>query len=165
MASHQLESFSCGEENLDKWVREKVQKDCACGACRAHFCLDSSNEIVAFFTLSGASVKPVSLPNKHRGGIGGDIPAVLIGRLGVRSNLRGNGYGVDVLNHALKMACEASNVIGFRLITLEAKNENLVAWYKSYGFASLPGNRLKMVMAIKEARAIISSHGAGYYMF
>lgn len=149
---------------MDEWFSNAAYKNHLCGACKVHVCENHNQEVTAFFALTMSSIPANTVPRKFSGGMSSDIPAILLSRIAVSQSLRGNGIGIHLLNHALKMSVDAANVIGARLIYLDAKNEKLACWYENYGFKKLSGtNRLALKMS--DAKRKIDTQEDSYFVF
>lgn len=92
---------------------------------------------------------------------------LLLGRIAVRTDLQGSEarVGTLLLEHAIYRACEISKMVGGRFIVLDAKNEGLCAWYARHGFRSLRDSKLRMVLPIKDAHAMIAELGEDRFVF
>ena len=90
------------------------------------------NFIYAFATLSNDAIK---FKTKRFDGFPySSLPAVKIGRLGVKKEFQHNGLGGVVLNMVSNFMC-TSNRTGCRFITLDAYNkQNILHFYQKHGF-------------------------------
>lgn len=142
-----VEIFSCGNDDMDRWFRDRAMKDCLCGLCACWVCLEPDHSVAGFFSLSPSSVLPADLSRGLRGGIERlSVPVYLIGRLGVRTDLQGRGLGSRLVLEALSLVRDLARVGGGRLALIEAKNEELAGWYEHLGFTRLKDNPLRLAM-------------------
>ena len=145
-----LEPFSCGNDDMDHWFKNQAMKDCLCGLCACHVCVLPDRSIGGFFALSPSSVLPLGLSRGMSGGVSRlPIPVYLIGRLGVRTDLQGNGLGTRLVREALFFVHELARVGGGRLALIDAKSDELAAWYEHLGFSRLKDNPLRLAMKMK----------------
>ncbi len=151
-----LSSFSCGEAVLDDWLHNTSLKDVRSGGCQVHICLKEDALPVAFFSLSMTSILPAGLSRSLQGGIHGQIPAILLGKMGVDAIHHGRGYGGAALQEAKRCAHEACKYAGARLLAVDALNPGLVPWYKKRGFTPLPGNEQRLVCKMSAIREAMS---------
>jgi len=63
-------------------------------------------------------------------------PAVKIARLAVRTNLRGGGVGVELVNFGFGLALDVSNSVGCRFVVVDAKQPS-IDFYTKRGFRML----------------------------
>jgi len=100
-------------------------------------------QIVGFYTLTMMSIDlsalPMALQKKHKN----VSSAGLIARLGVDTKYKQKGYGEWLLVDALKKLLNASDVVAFPFIVVDAK-EGASAFYEKFGFQRFKdeGNRL-----------------------
>lgn len=155
---HRLEEFLCGEPSIDNW--------CAAGGRLAHksflcsvWILTPGDGLVdGFFTLSNHTVEGVQLPSKDAGGVTSS-PAILIGKLAMRQELRGQKTGTVLIGHAISKSVEAARLSASRLITLDAANPKVQAWYEKHKFNSYSAETplqmyMKMSTAVKFAEQL-----------
>ncbi len=147
-------SFSCGNEQMDNWFLTKALNWSYLGFCQVYIALDSKG-IVGFFSLSATSVAPTSLTNKLRHGKNAmEHPGFLLGRIAVREDMQKSGkrVGTMLLDYAVRRAIELSHMVGGRFLILDAKNDELAAWYAHHGFRPFKDNKLRMILPLKDAQ-------------
>ena len=83
------------------------------------------------------------------------MPVYLIGRLAVRTDLQGRGLGARLVREALVFVRELSRVGGGRLAIIDAKTEELAAWYEHLGFTRLKGNSLRLAMKMGRIEQVL----------
>lgn len=158
-----IEGFTCGVTQFDTWLLRESRTAVARGECQVHVCVDDANSPVAFFTLSSTAINSADLSGSARGVIHGQIPATLLGKLGVRSDLAGRGLGTRTLHHAMRFALDASLKVSSRLLVVDALDENLISWYMKQGFVQLPSGGLRLVCKMSKIRSICNEMGADYF--
>lgn len=155
--AERLEAFSCGNDDMDHWFRDQAMKDCLCGMCSCHVCVLPDRSVGGFFSLSPSAVESKNLSRGMSGGITRlPVPAYLIGRLGVRTDLQGRGLGARMVREALSIIRELARVGGGRLVLIDAKSEELAAWYEFLGFTRLKGNPLRLAMKMKRIEQVLN---------
>lgn len=162
-----VSAFSCGDEAMDNWFLGKALNWCYLGFCQVYIALDDEG-VAGFFSLSPTQIEPKSLTNSIRAGKNALAhPGLLLGRIAVRTDLQGSSLrvGTTLLEHAICRACEISKTVGGRFIVLDAKNEDLFVWYARHGFRSLRDSKLRMILPMKDARAIVSELGEEHFVF
>ena len=158
-----LEGFTCGVAQFDTWLLRESRTAVARGECHVHVCIDNAGLPVAFFTLSSTAINSDDLSGSSRGGIHGQVPATLLGKLGVRSDLASRGLGSRVLHHAMRFALDASMKVSSRLLVVDALDDGLVSWYTERGFVRLPSGGLRLVCKMSKIRNICDGMGANYF--
>lgn len=130
-----LTSFSCGISDLDEFLLEDSNNySSQLLGVTYLFVSPSTQAIIAFFTVSNASLNLKDLPNTKKKKVDGEIPhnkrrksypSVLLGRLGVASKFQKLGIGEQVLDF-LKYWFRYENKTGCRFIIVDAYNNTKV---------------------------------------
>lgn len=81
------------------------------------------------------------MPSKIGRGGPEQIPAVILARLALDRRLHGKGLGARLLVDALTRIVGASKEVAFRLVVVDAIDEEAAAFYEKYGFRRVPGDR------------------------
>ncbi len=150
---HDRSGFSCGVEALDRYLREQAGQD-ARKRVAAPFvlCEGTSNRVVGYYTLSALSIDIGNWPEAVARKLPRYplVPATLLGRLAVDTQVRGSGAGEHLLMNALHRALEATEKVASVAVVVDAKNAAAEAFYRRYGFVSLADqpHRLFLPMAI-----------------
>ncbi len=148
---HDRSSFSCGNEALDRYIREQSSQDVRRNTARVFVAviLDQPDRILGFFTLSAATVIGRDLPAamekrlpKH------PIPAALIGRLAVDLNAQRKGLGALLLADAVKKTKLAAETVAMSVLVVDPIDDDAKEFYAAFGFQSLRGPQSRMFMAI-----------------
>ena len=155
--------FGCGIAPFDRWLRESAASASLRGECAVHVCIDRSGMPVAFFTLSSTSINPSEVSRGYGGGMHCPIPATLLGKMGVRTDKQGMGYGTRVVRHAMKYTLDASRVVSSRLLVVDALTPDTVPWYERLGFRKLPGSERRLVCKMKDIERICDDMPTDYF--
>jgi GNAT superfamily N-acetyltransferase len=152
---HPVNSFASGLEVVDIWFREK-----ALGArhlVSTHVCLDTDNNIAAFYALRNVIVKTTEMTSAFRKNSDeqGNTTGILIAQMAVRNDLQQSGFGKELLKHIFKQVIEAYKISRFSLLIVEAANESLVGYYEKAGFSRVP-NTLKLVFKMSSLERLIA---------
>jgi predicted GNAT family N-acyltransferase len=147
--SHRREDFSCGDDALDRYIRQQAGQDQKKNVAATLVLIDlDSGAIAGYYTLSMNCVLLKDLPEDIRKHLPRypDIPAALLGRLAVDSRYKGRGLGEHLLMDAMKR-CLDSEIAVFCLIV--DAYEDAVKFYASYGFIELPGHANRLFLPMK----------------
>ena len=133
-----LSNFSCGVEIVDDWARYRAQKAMSQGTAVVYVCL-AEDRVAGLYSLSAHSIARSDV----RGGwlrrnTPEQIPAVLLGMLGVDRDYQGLGLGRSLLRDAILRARSVSLEIGARSLLVDPASEGSSRFYESYGFRALP---------------------------
>lgn len=148
--NHLKDDFNCGYPMLDNYIQRQAKQDIKrdLSAC---FVLVLNYKVVGYYTLSANSInredfpKEISqkLPQSYL-----ELPTILLGRLAVDNNFKGNGYGELILLDALNRCVEISQNLGTLAIVVDPIDEKAVSFYSKYGFILIPDTG-KMFIPIK----------------
>lgn len=156
-------SFSCGSDVLDSWLQGKAFDALKRQECVTHVCIDEAGMPLAFFTLSATSIESCDVSRGMQGGLHGPIPATLLGKMGVRADMQGQGLGTRVLRHAMLYAFRSSRIVSSRLLVVDALNADLVPWYEERRFRRLPDSERRLVLKMSEIQRICENQPSGYF--
>jgi ribosomal protein S18 acetylase RimI-like enzyme len=149
-AQHNRAAFSCGVAPLDKYLQTQASQDLKKNLAAAYILTSDGTTIAGYYTLSAYSVRLDKIPEEiaRRLTRMPDVPATLIGRLARSSAFHGQGIGEILLTDALKRSLANSRYIASWTVIVDAKDANVVAFYKKYGFMEIPAtpNRLFLPM-------------------
>lgn len=149
--SHQLESFSCGEERLDKWLKRRALKNQESDASRT-IVVCNENNVIGYYCLCASAIQQEEATGKVKRNMPEPIPTILIGRLAVDRKWQGKGIGKGLLKDAIYKALKASDIIGARAILIHAISEDAKRFYEQYGFQSSPIDPMVLMITIQDAR-------------
>jgi predicted GNAT family N-acyltransferase len=150
---HDRSKFSCGVEALDRYLHEQAGQD-ARKRVVAPFvlCEGTSNQVVGYYTLSALSLDIGKWPEAVAKKLPKYplVPATLLGRLAVDTQVRGSGAGEHLLMDAVHRALEATQKVASVAVVVDAKNAAAESFYRRYGFVSFADqqHRLFLPMAV-----------------
>ena len=108
---------------------------------------DDDHKIVGAFTVANDSIKASLISSSTRNKLQRKIPnskrtrsypAVLIGRLGVASSMRGLNIGSDMLDYIKEIFSDENNRTGCRYVVVDAyNNPEVLAFYEKNEFRYL----------------------------
>jgi ribosomal protein S18 acetylase RimI-like enzyme len=151
--THDREAFSCGNQELDGWFRYRAGQDERRNVARVFVGVDDELGIVGFYSLGSLSLVVDDLPQE----IGRKlpryeaIPAALIGRLARATHARGRGIGSLLLADAVRRILGASRSLAVFAIVVDAKDEQAMAFYESFGFRRFPGRPRRLFLLTSTA--------------
>ena len=103
-----------------------------------------SDAVVAYFSLSPNEVRREALPSTLRHGAPYAIPAILLARLALDRSLQGTGLGSRLLLDALSRATEGIEMVGGRLLVVDAIDEQSMRFYERHGFRAMPSRPARL---------------------
>lgn len=156
-AAHQVDAFSCGNENLDLWLRHAALTADRAGTARVYVSLVDDEMIAGYFALLPHHVRRMDIPPGIGRGAPDSIPGFLLARLALAEDLHGGGQGGQLLVLALGKILDAILVGGGRLIIVDAFDELAAEFYRHHGFKATPADPARLVMKASTAAASIGT--------
>ncbi|GHU32400.1 hypothetical protein AGMMS50256_22440 [Betaproteobacteria bacterium] len=105
--------------------------------------------VCGYYSLSPASIEYARIPEKARRGLGRyDMGAFRLARLAVRIDLQGQGLGGQLLLAAGRRCLRVAAEIGGTALLIDARDEQVAAWYASYGALPLLDAPLSLLLPL-----------------
>jgi len=137
---HDRSNFFCGEESLDKYIKQQANQDIKRRISRI-FVANSQqqpDQILGYYSLSSLSIELSTLPMELAKKLPRQaVPCALIGRLAVNKQSQGNGLGKLLLVDAIKRTLSVSQNIAVYAMIVDSINDQSSIFYKKFGFSSL----------------------------
>jgi GNAT superfamily N-acetyltransferase len=133
---------------LQKTAAQHQQKDLS----RTYVAIlpDDPDTIVGYYALAATSVETDGMPGKQR--LPRKVSAVLLARLAVDKDHRGQGLGEYLLAHALDIVLDTAERIGVQCVIVDALDHDAAGFYRKYGFESFTEAPLRLVLPIATIR-------------
>jgi GNAT superfamily N-acetyltransferase len=158
---HDREGFSCGDRDLDDYLKRTARQHNDKGISRTFVLvdLDEPAKILGFFTLASCEVVTAELPSEYAKKYPRKAPAAKLARLAVAWDLQRQGLGgimmVDAMRRTLAVA-ENIGIIGF---FVDAKNQSARTYYEQHGFVTLPTHPLALFLPLATLAAAVQALG------
>jgi predicted N-acetyltransferase YhbS len=150
--THDRSRFTCGVEALDRYLKQQARQD-ADKRVAAAFVLIAppAPQVLGYFTLSASVITADELPPELAKRLPRypQLPVVLLGRLAVDHQLKGQKQGEFLLMDALRRSLEAAAQIGAMAVLVEAKDEAAEAFYRHFGFTPLKEQHARLFLPMK----------------
>jgi GNAT superfamily N-acetyltransferase len=147
---HDREAFSCGREELDRYLKERARQDQdrQVSVCWILPVNGSPRDIWGYYTLSAYSIRLSDLPEATAKRLPRYpiIPAALLGRLAVSDRFQGQNVGEHLLMDAMRRTLENSQRLGIYALFADAKDERVASFYARYGYIALPSDPLRLFL-------------------
>ena len=136
---HDRRAFTCGQPDLDAWLRERASRDDKRNLARVFVAIDEEG-IAGFYSLSTYTLNLSDLPPDLARKLPRyeALPAALIGRLARAERVRGQGIGELLLADAVRRTVSAGQSMAVYAILVDAKDERAPAFYQRFAFRSFP---------------------------
>jgi GNAT superfamily N-acetyltransferase len=156
--SHNRDEFNCGYDSLNNYIKKQANQDIKrnLAACYVLF-QPESKIVIGYYTLSANSIDRNILPlnlSKRLPLSYSQLPSVLLGRLAVSRNYKGNGFGKILLIDAFIRCFDLSERLGIMSVIVDPIDEEAKIFYTKFGFILLPGSG-KMFIPIKTIKELI----------
>lgn len=151
---HDRKSFDCGIKPLNSYLQLMASQQSLKDNSRTYVIenKENSKKIIGFYTLTmiGIDLKklPLNLQKKHRD----NNSVALIARLAVDKQYANQGIGSWLLVDALNKILSASDVVGFSMIVVDAK-DGVMSFYEKFGFTPFMDENNKLFITIADVRA------------
>src|ERR1044071_7330608 len=140
--THDRAAFSCGNEILDRYLKEIASQDARRHVAAPFVLVDrnSPKTILGYYTLSAFSVDLGDLPPDVARKLPSYpvVPATLLGRLAVDRRHHGHGIGEFLLMDALRRVHEQSSQIATLAVIVDAIDQKALQFYKHFDFIPFP---------------------------
>lgn len=129
-----LEGFECGEPIVDDWLFERALRAQRAGTATVYVCCTEQGRLAGYYTLSACSVDRSLANGWLSRNAPEQIPAILLGRLGVDVRWQGRGLGRDLLLDAVKRSRLVATQVGAKAMIVEPASRHASDFYLKYGF-------------------------------
>lgn len=141
---HDKKSFDCGNDEINRYLQTMASQHIKKDIAKVHV-LANGVSIIGFYTLSALLIDNSDNAIK---GYPRQIPAILIGRMGVDVQYQGQGLSKLLLSHALNKVKAISQDVGMAFVVIDAKSDTLASYYQQFGF--IPSDTpLRLMMSVK----------------
>jgi GNAT superfamily N-acetyltransferase len=159
---HDRESFDCGEDALNEFLRRYARKSHELGGAKTFLAIEDGDRraILGYYSLSPASVAHVRTPESLTRGLArNDVPVFRLARLAVDRRVQGQGLGGHLLLAAGRRCLLVSSEVGGVALLIDAKNEKIAGWYASYGAMPLLDAPLSLLLPLKSIESALRAGG------
>jgi GNAT superfamily N-acetyltransferase len=154
LGAHDRAGFACGEPALDRYFQRQAGQEQTRGVAAIFVAIDTaSNAIGGFYTLSAAVVLAATVPAELTRGLPRypELPAILLGRMGVAVGQQGRGLGRLLVGDAIRR-CASQETVGALFLVVDAKDDNLVGYYRELGFLSVSDQPRRLCYPLSDLR-------------
>lgn len=159
----QRNSFDSGEPTLDRWLATQARQSMESRDAVSYLLLDDDElledeqpRIAGYYCLSSGDVRRADAPESMAKRAPDPIPAVRMGRFAIDERYQGQGLGAELLSEALRSAVAAGDLIGARVMLVDAISEQAFGFYARFGFTASPIHPMQLLY---DLRAVAASAG------
>ncbi len=152
-AAHDCAGFSCGHESLDLWLKKRALVNNARTSQTFVVCAD--RRVIGYYSLSAGAVPLAEAISPLRRNSVDPIPVVLLGRLAIDQQFKGEGLGADLLRDAVLRSIRIADDVGVRALLVNAISDQAAAFYQHHGFAPSPISPLILMLPLDRAAMLL----------
>jgi len=160
--AHDRDAFDCGEPELNEFLRRHARQNHASGGAKTFVATPrgDARRVLGFYSLSPASIDYARTPVLVKKGLARyDVPVFRLGRLAVDLTMQGQGLGAQLLLAAGRRCIHAAAEVGGVALLIDAKNDRVAGWYKTYGAMSLLDAPRSLVLPLATIEAALTAAG------
>lgn len=153
----QRRAFDCGVVGLNEWLAQQARQSMASRHAVTYLLLDGQDDrsaIAGYFCIAAGSVMRSEVPEAFARRAPDPIPAIRIGRFAIDRDHQGKGWGGQLLQQAVLGASSASELLGARLLLVDAMNDDASAFYRRFDFVASP---IHLYQLLFDLRSIASA--------
>lgn len=158
LGKHDRAAFSCGNDILDRYLREMAGQDARRFVAAPFVAVDPTapEAVLGYYTLSSFAIDPVDFPRELVRRLPGYavVPATLLGRLAVDQSRRGQGLGEFLLMDALRRAHVQSAEIASHAVIVDAIDDAASRFYQHFEFIPFPERQDRLFLTMKTIAAL-----------
>ena len=145
---HVTDQFSCGPTSLNAYIRHEARKQAANGWGQVQvLTLGDDRRVIGYYALCASRIERGHVSAEDlKGGPQHPVPAILLARLAVDSEFKGQGLGEMLLTQALSDAVAVSKTVGWVVFEVDAPDEGARGFYRRYGFVSVAEDATKLYL-------------------
>ena len=140
-------SFDCGVASLNEWLQKTARQHQEKNLSRTFVAIlsDDPHRIAGYYALAATSVETAGMSGTK---LPRNVSAVLLARLAVDKNNKGQGLGEYLLMHALDAVASTAETVGVQCVVVDAVNDDAARFYKKYGFEPLTDEPLTLFLPV-----------------
>ena len=151
--THDLDSFDCGVQVLNDWLKKRALPNDRSGASRTYV-LCNGNTVVGYYCLATGAVDHNVSPSQLRRNMPDPIPVVVLGRLAVDRRFQNQRLGRILVRDAILPRRAGRQIAGAVALVVHALSEIARRFYLSSGFMELPLQPMTLYLLVRTAREI-----------
>ncbi len=149
---HRLEGFDCGKPTLTDWLLHHARQAQGSGSART-FVVSEDERVAGYFSLTVGQIDTLEAPDRIRKGMGQyPIPVVILARLAVNRLDQGRGFGIGLLQDAIRRTLLIAEQAGIRAMLTHPIDKQAARFYSRFGFVASPLREQQLVLLLKDAR-------------
>ena len=158
-ARHRVDEFDCGKQVLTDWLLRHARQAQGSGSARTFVSCDG-DRVAGYYSLTVGQIDTMEAPERVRKGMGQyPIPLVILARLAVDLDYQGQSLGCSLLQDAIHRAVAVAEHAGIRAMLTHPLDAEAAAFYRRFGFESVPQNDRHLILLLKDASRLVQDAG------
>ena len=150
--THEIDRFNSGNEQLDRWLKQRAFKNQQGGASRTYVvCI--RQHVIAYYCLASGSVVNATAPSGGRRNMPDPIPVVVVGRLAVDEAWQNQGLGKALVRDAILRIVQAAEIVGIRAVLVHAISQQAKQFYEKLGFTVSPIEPMTLMVSVADIKS------------
>ena len=151
----QRTAFDSGEPSLNRWLAQQARQSMESRDAVTYLLLDEEEgdgadaRIAGYYALAAGQILREAAPLDIAKRAPDPIPAVRMGRFAIDRSYQGQGLGAELLSEALLGAVTAGDLLGARVMLVDAISDEAVDFYLHYGFIQSPIHPMQLVYDLR----------------
>lgn len=142
-------SFQSGADDLDEWIHKYAWQNQAANSATTYV-ITNGERVIGYYAIAMAAVEKLAAPASVRNGMPQQIPCILLARLAIDQEYRGQGLGAELLRDALLRSAQLSRSIGAAAVLIHCRDETARTFYRHNGdFLQSPVEDLHLMVPMK----------------
>lgn len=159
---HDRTAFSCGVASIDNFLHITAPRQDTDDFSRLHVAVAGDDPaVLGFHALAAHHVDVSAVTNLDLRRIPrhGAIPAIYLSMFGVDRACHGRGLGQRLMQDALTRCVQVAELVGVRLVILDALDDRAQRFHEKLGFVALPSQPRRMVLPMAAVRRALVPRG------
>lgn len=154
---HGIDTFDCGEEALNCFLTRYALPNQQANSSQTYVGL-AGEKVIGFYALVvGEVAYDLAHERMTKGLARHPVPIMLLARLAVDVGWQGKKVGNGLLKDAILRTIQAADIAGIRALTVHAKDHNISAYYKHFGFVKSSTDPLHLFALIRDLRSLLAN--------
>ena len=142
---HDLDGFSCGNSELDRWLTEHALSATVKEPATYVLVDPPAERVLGYFAVAPHLVRREDLAAPFGRGMPRIVPVILLAKLALDQGFQGSGLGSELLVRALRTIVIAARSAGGKLVVVDAIDDEAIGFYREHGFTAIPGDDRRLV--------------------
>jgi GNAT superfamily N-acetyltransferase len=149
---HNVDSFNCGQENLNQYLQYYALMSQRADAARTYVGV-AGEKLIGYYSLVVSNITYEDAPERLTKGLSRNpVPVMLLARLATDLEWQGIGVGAGLLRDAMQRTVQVADIAGVRAFLVHAKDDKAKSFYEHFDFLPSPTDAYHLYLLIKDIR-------------